>query len=123
MGEEGDAAALLGVEQREPALREPAIAPDAPTFGTLAPAAVEKASVTTLCTRIATRPAAMYQRKKRTGPSASSTLFPKIQRKSMFPRMWVQLTCRNIELNALSYQGRWWTSVAGATHGPSTEHG
>src|SRR4029453_4195726 len=37
----------------------PAIAPDAPTFGTLAPAASEKASVTTVCEAIAASPAAM----------------------------------------------------------------
>jgi len=48
----------------------------------------------------------MYQQKKRTRPIESSTLLPKIQRKSMFPPMWNQLACMNIEVKSPSYQDR-----------------
>ncbi len=41
---------------------------------------------------------------KRRRPIASSTLLPKIQRKSMFPAMWSQLPCMNIEVTAVSAQ-------------------
>ena len=50
-------------------------------------------------------------------------LLPKIQRKSMFPPMWIQLPCMNIDVNTPSYQGTWCTRTAGATQGPSREHG
>ena len=48
----------------------------------------------------------MYQKKKRTRPSESSMLLPKIQRKSMFPMMCSQLACMNIEVKTPSYQDR-----------------
>jgi len=35
---------------------------------------------------------------------ASSTLLPKIQRKSMLPPMWSQLPCMNIDVNAVTSQ-------------------
>ena len=41
----------------------------------------------------------------------------------MFPAMCTQPPCRNIEVKAPSYQGRWGTSEAGSAHGPSSEHG
>ena len=50
-----------------------------------------------VCTAVATRPPAMYQRRKRTLPSASSTLFPKIHRNSMLKMMCSQPPCMNIE--------------------------
>ena len=56
---------------------------------------------------VAATPAARYQSRKRTFPSASSTLLPKIQRNSMLPRMCSQPPCMNIDVNTLSYQGRW----------------
>ena len=36
----------------------------------------------------------------------------------MFPPMWIQLPCMNIDVNTPSYQGTWCTATAGATHGP-----
>ena len=62
-------------------------------------------SVTTVCGAIAASPAARYQTRNRTLPMASSTLLPKIQRKSMLPRMCSQLACMNIQVNTPSYQG------------------
>jgi hypothetical protein len=86
--------------------RTAAIAPLAPTFGMLACSAPAKSSVTHVCRAVAAIPPAMYQKKKRTDPSASSTLFPKIQRKSMFPARCSRPPCMNIEARAPRYQGR-----------------
>ena len=41
----------------------------------------------------------------------------------MFPPMWIQPACMNIEVKTLGSQASWLTSVAGAVHGPCTEHG
>ena len=87
--------------------RTPAIAPLAPMFGMLAAGTPANSSVTNVCTAIATIPAARYQKRKPTWPSASSMLLPKIQRKSMLPRMWIQPPCMNIDVNVPSYHGRW----------------
>ena len=64
----------------------------------------------------------MYQKKKRTCPSASSMLLPKIQRKSMLPRMCSQPACMNIAVKTPSYQGSGW-NPGGRWHGPWTAHG
>src|SRR5438105_9539344 len=98
------------------------MAPLAPRLGTLASCSEPQWSVTQVCAAVAASPAATYQQKKRTRPSASSTLLPKIQRKSMLPMMCDQLACMNIELNAPSYHGRW-PCGAGAMHGGESEHG
>ena len=90
-------------------------------FGMLRSTSPANSIVTNDWSAVAESPAARYQRKKRTRPIASSTLLPKIQRKSMLPPMWIQLPCMNIDVNAPSYQGRWW-SAAPSTHGPETEH-
>ena len=104
--------------------RTPAIAPLAPMFGMLASVTLPAVSVITVCSAVAASPAAIYQTKKRTLPSASSTLLPKIQRKSMLPRMCSQLACMNIELNAPSYHGSGWIGIdTGMWHGPCTVHG
>src|ERR1700750_2187279 len=95
--------------------------------GTLASRTVPKSSVTNDCTAVATTPAARYQKRNRTLPSASSTLFPKIHRKSMFPRMCSQLPCMNIEVNVLSHHDSvWvttWPSRPTGSHVPLTEQG
>ena len=55
-------------------------------------------SVTTVCERGRRRARPRGTRRgSAPGPNASSTLLPKIQRKSMFPPMWIQLPCMNIE--------------------------
>src|SRR4051794_4895766 len=104
-----------------------AIAPLAPMFGMLASCVVPKCRVTTDCVAIAATPAARYQSRKRTLPSASSTLLPKIQRKSMFPRMCSQPPCMNIDVNVLSSHPRLcataWPFSTTRSHGPWTEHG
>src|SRR5437764_6710853 len=98
-----------------------AIAPLAPMFGMLASAAPPNCSVTKVCNAVAATPPRRYQTRKRTLPSASSTLFPKIQRKSMLPRMWIQLACMNIELKTVSTSSWWWRAMP--TQGPSTSQG
>ena len=51
-------------------------------------------------------------------------LFPKIQRKSMLPRMCSQLACMNIPVKTPSYQGSGCTTNGTAMwHGPLTVHG
>ena len=82
------------------------MAPLAPIFGMLASRTVPKVSVTKVCSAVAAIPAARYQSRNRTLPSASSTLLPKIQRNSMLPMMCSQLPCMNIELNVPSHHGR-----------------
>ena len=102
--------------------RTPAIAPLAPMFGMLAALVPANSRVIAVCSANAARPAARYQARKPTEPIASSTLLPKIQRNSMFPRMCSQLACMNIPVKTPSYQGSAW-KPGGRRHGPSTAHG
>src|SRR4051794_8435973 len=100
------------------------MAPLAPMFGMLASPGDPKASVTIVCVAVAARPAARYQKRNLTRPSDSSMLFPKIQRKSMLPRMCAHDACMNIEVNAPSYQGSGWIcGVTGTWQGPETVQG
>ena len=73
----------------------PAIAPDAPTSGT--PPDLE--GQPDASERQSRRPRRRSTRAERILPDASSTLLPKIQRKSMFPPMWIQLPWMNIAVN------------------------
>ena len=77
--------------------------------------------MTNVCAAVAATPASRYQMRNRTWPSASSTLLPKIQRKSMFPPMCTRPPCMNIELKTVATTS-WWRS-AGPRHGPSIAHG
>jgi len=102
----------------------PAIAPLAPMFGMLASSVLPNPSVIADCTAIAAMPAARYQKTKRSGPIASSTLLPKIHRKSMFPTMCSQLACMNMPVKTPSYHGSGCTANwTGTWHGPSIVHG
>ena len=91
-------------------------------FGMLAARTPANASVTTVCAAIAATPAARYQTRKRTVPSASSTLLPKIQRKSMLPRMCSQLACMNIPVNTPCVPGQR-MDAGGRWHGPWSAQG
>src|SRR5204863_302531 len=82
-------------------------------FGTLASAVLPRRSVTAVWAAIAATPAARYQTRKRTRPSASSTLLPKIHRKSMLPRMCCQLACMNMAVFTAMFMHASWQHILG----------
>ena len=69
----------------------PAMAPEAPTRGTV------ESWLSSTKPAVATNPAARYRIKKPALPKASSTLLPKIQKLHMLNPMWRMLPWRNIE--------------------------